>query len=301
MFMQQPTTNKIPISPIVAGMWRLMEWNMSGDQLRQFLEESLAIGVTTFDHADIYGNYSCEAAFGKVLKEHSSLRQQMQLVSKCGIEMMSDKYPQRGVGHYDTSYAHIMHSAEQSLRNLNTDYLDLLLIHRPDPLMDPADTARAFEDLEKSGKVRHVGVSNFNPMQYQMLNAYVGGKLATNQVELSPYCLEHFHNHNMDFFLKEGIRPMAWSPLGGGGIMNPTNEQGRRLKAKLEEIAQQLHVEGIDKVVYAWILKHPSKPIPIVGTGKIARVRRAVEALSLELSREQWFEILIASQGHPVP
>lgn len=301
--MLQPTTSldKVSISPIVAGVWRLLEWKLSAAELRQFIEESIGMGVTTFDHADIYGNYGCENAFGKILKEQPSLRQHMQLVSKCGIKMMSDRYPQRKVGHYDSSYSHIIHSVDQSLRNLQTDYLDLLLIHRPDPLMDPADTARAFEALEASGKVRHFGVSNFNPMQYQMLNRYMEGRLVTNQIELSPYCLEHFHNSNMDFFLKEGIRPMAWSPLGGGGLMDPQNEQGRRLKAKLEEIAEQLGVDGIDKLAYAWIMKHPSRPIPIVGTGKIARVKRAVEALSLELSREQWFEILIASQGHPVP
>jgi predicted oxidoreductase len=301
--MTHPTTriDQVPISPIVAGVWRLMEWKLSAAQLQQYIEESLALGVTTFDHADIYGNYSCEAEFGKVLKEQPGLRRQMQLVSKCGIKIVSDKYPQRKVGHYDTSRNHIVQSVDQSLRNLHTDHLDLLLIHRPDPLMDPADTARAFEELEKAGKVRNFGVSNFTPMQYQMLDAYMEGKLVTNQVELSPYCLEHFHNSNMEFFLKERIRPMAWSPLGGGSLLDPQNEQGRRLKSKLEEVAGQVGADGIDKVAYAWILKHPSRPIPIVGTGKIERVKRAVDALSIALSREQWFEILIASQGHPVP
>ncbi len=294
-------SHNLQFSPVIAGFWRLLEWNMTTEQLQGFVEEAIALGITTFDHADIYGDYGCEAEFGKVLKAQPQLREKMQLVTKCGIKIKSARHPARKLGHYDTSYAHIMQSVEQSLRNLQTDYLDLLLIHRPDPLMDPADTARAFEELEKAGKVGHFGVSNFNPVQYQMLNTHFGGKLVTNQVELSPYALEHFQNGNMDFFLKEGIRPMAWSPLGGGSLLEPGTEQGRRLKAKLEEIAGQLGVDGIDKIAYAWIVMHPSKPIPIVGTGKIARVKRAVEALSIKLSREQWFEILVASQGHPMP
>lgn len=294
-------TSQLKFSPIVAGLWRLVDWCMPAAQLQQYIEEALAMGITTFDHADIYGDYGCEGEFGKILKAHPRLREQMQLITKCGIKIVSPKHPARKIGHYDTSYGHIIQSVEQSLRNLQTDVIDLLLIHRPDPLMDPADTARAFEELERAGKVRHFGVSNFNPMQYQMLNAHFEGRLVTNQVELSPYSLEHFQNGNMDFFLKEGIRPMAWSPLGGGSLMNPQDERGIRLKSKLQQIAQELEVDGIDKIAYAWILKHPSKPLPVVGTGKIERVKRAAEAHNIELSREQWFEIMVASQGYPMP
>lgn len=301
--MQHPGSNSphLNASPISLGLWRLMEWNMSPAQLQAYLEEALALGVSTFDHADIYGDYSCEAAYGQVLRQQPRLREQMQLVTKCGIKLLSGKYPERRVKYYDTSREHILQSVEQSLRCLHTDYLDLLLIHRPDPLMDPAEVARTFEELERSGKVRQFGVSNFTPQQYQMLNAHMGGKLVTNQVELSPFQLEHFYNGNMDFFLKEGIRPMAWSPLGGGKLMSPQDPDVMRLQHKLFDIAQELEVDGIDKVAYAWILKHPSKPIPIVGTGRIERLQRAVDALSLQLSREQWFDILQASQGHEVP
>ncbi|EMR01925.1 aldo/keto reductase [Cesiribacter andamanensis] len=169
MLSTPPPSPSFPFSPIALGLWRLQEWNMDLPQLQAYIEEALTLGVTTFDHADIYGDYSCEALFGRLLKEQPQLRQHMQLVSKCGIMLLSGKYPHRRVKHYDTSYGHITGSVEQSLRCLQTDYLDLLLIHRPDPLMDPAEVARAFADLQQAGKVRSFGVSNFSPRQYQML------------------------------------------------------------------------------------------------------------------------------------
>lgn len=291
----------LEVSRIVLGVWRLMEWQMTPEKLLNYIEESLALGVTTFDHADIYGAYGCEEAFGKALRHKPQLREKMQLISKCGIKLTSSHHPERRLPHYDTSYAHIISSVEKSLKKLGTDYLDLLLIHRPDPLMDPAETARAFEQLEKEGKVRHFGVSNFNPGQYEMLDACFPRKLVTNQVEISAYCLEHFKNGNMDFFLKKKIHPMAWSPVGGGSLFLPTDEKGRRLHQKLSELAERKGLDGIDKLLYAWLLHHPARIIPVVGSGKIERLRRAVASLSVALSREEWFEIWVASQGHPVP
>lgn len=225
----------------------------------------------------------------------------MQLVTKCGIKMMSDKFPERMIKHYDTGYEHIIFSVEQSLKNLHTDHIDLLLIHRPDPLMDPAETAKAFEELESQGKVLNFGVSNFTPMQFEMLDRHFGGPLVTNQVEISPYNLEHFQNGNIEFFLREGIHPMAWSPLSGGKIFEPGDERGRRIKTKLKEIAKTLGVEAIEKVIYAWLLAHPAGIIPIVGTGRIERLKKAVQSLNIELTREQWFDIYVASMGHKVP
>ena len=292
---------KLEVSRIVWGLWRLMDWQMPADKLLKQVEEALELGVSTFDHADIYGDYNCEAAFGKALRLKPQLREKMQLVSKCGIKLVSSRYPERKLAHYDTSYAHIIERVEASLKNLQTDYLDLLLIHRPDPLMDPADTARAFQQLQEEGKVRHFGVSNFTPAQYEMLDAFFPGKLLTNQVEISAYCLEHFQNGNMDFFLKKKIHPMAWSPVGGGSLFNPTDEKGKRLHQQLHTLAEKKGLEDIDTLLYAWLLKHPAKIIPIVGSGKIERLRRAVASLKVELSREEWFEIWVASQGHPVP
>lgn len=294
-------SENLEMSRIVQGFWRLKNWDMNNQELLRFVEEALDIGVTTFDHADVYGDYMCEALFGQIFRLKPGLRKRMQLVTKCGIKMMSDKFPERMIKHYDTGYEHIIFSVEQSLKNLHTDHIDLLLIHRPDPLMDPAETAKAFEELESQGKVLNFGVSNFTPMQFEMLDRHFGGPLVTNQVEISPYNLEHFQNGNIEFFLREGIHPMAWSPLSGGKIFEPGDERGRRIKTKLKEIAKTLGVEAIEKVIYAWLLAHPAGIIPIVGTGRIERLKKAVQSLNIELTREQWFDIYVASMGHKVP
>lgn len=294
-------TDHLKMSRIVQGFWRLNNWGMSNQDLLRFVEEAMDMGVTTFDHADVYGDYTCEALFGQIFKLKPGLRERMQLVTKCGIKMVSEKFPERKIKHYDTSYNHIIASVEQSLKNLQTDHIDLLLIHRPDPFMDPAETARAFEDLKSKGKVLNFGVSNFTRTQFEMLDWHFDWRLATNQVEISPYNLEHFHNGNIEFFLREEIHPMAWSPLSGGKIFNPEDERGIRIKTKLKEIAERLGVEDIEKVIYAWLLAHPAGIMPIVGTGKIERLKKAVQSVDIELTREQWFEIYVASMGHKVP
>jgi len=289
------------VSGIIQGLWRLDQWDMSDQQLLKYVEESLDKGITTFDHADVYGDYTCEKLFGRIFSLKPDLRKRMQLITKCGIKLLSPKYPQRKLKHYDTGYDHIVSSVEQSLKNLQTDYIDLLLIHRPDPLMDPASTARAFEKLSRDGKVLHFGVSNFTPIQFQMLQSYYTGALVTNQIEVSPYQLEHFENGNLDFMMKERIRPMGWSPLAGGDLYQPEDEKGARVKKTLEQVAQQLGVDGMDKVIYAWILRHPAGILPVAGTGKAGRLSRAVDALKIPLTREQWFQIYAASLGHDVP
>jgi predicted oxidoreductase len=294
-------SENLTFSRISQGLWRLNEWRMSSQKLVHFVEEALEMEVTTFDIADIYGEYTCEVHFGKVFKLKPSLRKRMEIVTKCGIKIKCDKFPMRKIGHYDTGYDHIIASAEQSLKNLQTDYLDVLLIHRPDPLMNPAETARAFDDLHRAGKVRYFGVSNFNPMQFDMLQRHCTQRLVTNQVEFSPWCLEHIQNNNLEFFQKEGIIPMAWSPLAGGRLFDPRDIRGERLVMELEEVAAETGAYGIELVAYAWILKHPAKFIPIVGSGKIERLKRAVDALEVALTTEQWFRILVASQGHPMP
>ena len=185
------------VSRFALGFWRLNEWKMSPQELLYFIESVLDTGITTFDHADIYGDYSCETLFGEALKRNPALRHKMQLVTKCGIKLPSEKFPGRKINFYDTSYDHILQSVHRSLKNLQTDHLDLLLIHRPDPLMDPAETARAFEELHKAGTVLHFGVSNFLPSDTEMLQAYLNFPLVTNQVEISPLHLDHFENGNM--------------------------------------------------------------------------------------------------------
>lgn len=284
-------------SRFVMGYWRLMDWNMSPVQLADFIEEHLDLGITTVDHADIYGGYQCEAAFGEALKRAPALRERMEIVTKCGIATTAK--PEHALGHYITDSAHIVKSAEQSLINLATDRIDLLLIHRPDPLMDADEVAEAFLTLHQSGKVRHFGVSNFTPAQFALLQSRLPFTLATNQVEISPVHQPLLLDGTLDQLQQLRIRPMAWSCLGGGRLFN--DEALQPLRNELETVARELNAESIEQVVYAWILCLPSKPLPIIGSGKIERVRAALVAEELDMTRQQWFRIRKAALGYDVP
>ncbi len=289
------------LSRIVHGQMRMAGWKLTHRELLKRMEEMIELGVTSFDHADIYGNYSCEALLGEVMMLKKSIRSQMEIVTKCGINLISDKFPARKVKFYDYRFEHIVSSVETSLKNFRTHYIDLLLLHRPAPFFDPEAVAKAFSILKRDGKALHFGVSNFTPGQFEMLNSYTEEKLVTNQVELSPYCLEHFENGNIDFFLKERIKPMAWSPLAGGKLLNPNDDKGRRVLQALTEVAEELHVTPVDKIIYAWLLNHPATIIPVVGSGNLERIRYATEALQIEMSMEQWYKIFIAAKGKELP
>ncbi len=284
-------------SRLVMGYWRLMEWNMTPRQLVSFIEEHLDLGITTVDHADIYGGYQCEAAFGEALRLAPHLRQRMEVVTKCGIATTAKA--ENTLGHYITDRQYIIDSAESSLQKLATDHLDLLLIHRPDPLMDADEIAEAFTALHQSGKVRHFGVSNFTPAQFALLQSRLPFTLATNQVEISPVHQPLILDGTLDQLQQLRIRPMAWSCLGGGSLFNDDNWQP--LRAELEAVAQETNAETIDQVVYAWVMRLPSQPLPIIGSGKIERVRSAIGALNIELTRQQWFRIRKAALGYDVP
>ena len=284
-------------SRFVMGYWRLMDWNMSPLQLASFIEEHLDLGITTVDHADIYGGYQCEAAFGEALKLVPALRDRMEIVTKCGIATTAK--PEHALGHYITDSAHIIKSAEQSLVNLATDRIDLLLIHRPDPLMDADEVAEAFLNLHQSGKVRHFGVSNFTPAQFALLQSRLPFTLATNQVEISPGHQPLLLDGTLDQLQQLRIRPMAWSCLGGGRLFN--DDEFQPLRNELDTIARELNAESIEQVVYAWILRLPSKPLPIIGSGKIERVRSALAAEELQMTRQQWYRIRKAALGYDVP
>ncbi|WP_024872730.1 aldo/keto reductase [Tolumonas lignilytica] len=292
--------NGFQLSEFIQGYWRLADWQMSPVQRLDFLKQHLELGITSIDHADIYGNYSCEQLFGEALALEPALRQQLEIVSKCDIKLLSDKYPQRTVKHYDTSAAHIVASVEASLTHLGTDYLDLLLIHRPDPLMNADEVAEAFTRLQASGKVRHFGVSNFTPYQFDLLQSRLDFSLVTNQVEVNPINLFALHDGTLDQMQMKRIRPMIWSALGGGAIFTSQTEQAHRLRTVLSNISEELGGAGLDQVIYAWLLKLPCQPLPIIGSGNIDRVRAAVAAKELSLTREQWFQIWEASQGHEV-
>ncbi|TMW69889.1 aldo/keto reductase [Alteribacter natronophilus] len=294
-------TDDLSFSRVVHGMWRLNDWNFTPEQRLDLILHCLDQGITTFDHADIYGSYTCEKLFGEALALQPELRSKMEIVSKCGIVLESENRPSHKSHHYNTTKEHIVLSVENSLRDLHTDYLDTLLIHRPDPMMNPAEVAEAFSELKKSGKVRTFGVSNFKAHQYNMLESFLDEPLVTNQVEVSASQLENIHDGTLDHALEKRIFPMAWSPLAGGAIFTGEDEKSLRLKDTLKQIAEELGTEDLSEVLYAWILRHPSNILPIAGSGKKERIDAAVRSLNHELTLDQWFAVLHASMGHDVP
>jgi len=293
-------SNGLSVSRIVAGMMRLLEWSLTPEQLLNWIETVMEMGITTFDHADIYGGYQCEGEFGRALALKPSLRDRIEIVTKCDIMLVAANRPQTTVHHYDTTRAHIIASAENSLRELNTDRIDLLLVHRPDPLMDADEVAQALYELRQAGKVRFFGVSNFMPWQFNLLQSRLDFPLITNQIELSPLYLNPLHDGTLDLCQQRRIVPMAWSPLGGGGLFIPYDARTQRLHAKLLQLSHALNT-GIDQVALAWVMMHPTHPVPVIGSGKLERVRAAAESVNVKLSRQEWFSIWEASNGHEVP
>ena len=288
-------------SELVQGYWRLADWGMNPQERLSFLKQHIELGITTVDHADIYGGYSCEALFGEALALEPGLREQIEIVTKCDIKLCSPQYPDRRINHYDTSKAHIVESVNNSLSRLGVENIDVLLIHRPDALMDADEVAETFTELKQQGKVNHFGVSNFSPSQFDLLQSRLDVPLVTNQVEINPLNFEVVDDDTLDQLQMKRTRPMAWSCLAGGEIFSGQSEQQQRVRTELEQIRDEVGAKSIDLVIYAWVCRLPSKPLPIIGSGKIERVQAAIDALDIELSREQWFRVWVASKGHGVP
>jgi predicted oxidoreductase len=288
----------LEFSRVVLGFWRLLDWNMDRKEILRFVEEALELGITTFDHADIYGDYAVEGVFGEAMSEKPSLRDKMQIVTKCDIVYASET---ARVKYYNTSEDYIISQVERSLRELRTDYIDLLLLHRPDPFMDPEEVNRAFIKLKKDGKVGHFGVSNFTPSYYRMLEANLEVPLVTNQIEVSPLQIESFENGTINLCVEKKIHPMIWSPLAGGRIFTGNSEKETRVREALEIVRNDIGADSIDQVVYAWLYSHPAGMIPITGSGILEFLKSPVSALKYRLTREQWFIIWTASLGHKVP
>lgn len=276
-------------SRIIAGAWR---WNLPEASVHQLIGTSLEQGITTFDHADIYGDHGNEAIFGNVLRGSSSLREKMEIVTKCGIKFPSAHRPSSWVKHYDTSKEHIVWSAENSLKMLATDRINLLLIHRPDPLLNPDEVAEAFTSLKQSGKVLYFGVSNFTPAQFEMLQSYLSFPLVTNQVEVSLTHHAPLFDGSLDILMKHRVAPMAWSPLGGGKLM-----EGK--SAVFAKASQYKATET--QIALAWLLKHPSGMFPVIGTTKPERIVESAQTVNINLDTQDWFEMLKLVQGKEMP
>ena len=279
------------ISRIIYGMWRLADdINTSSKHISNKVNLCLDQGITSFDQAAVYGLYSAEALFGEVLKVNPSLRHEIEIVSKCGIVNPSDRYAGVSVSHYDTSREHIFNSVDASLKNMATDYLDLLLIHRQDPFLDHHETGKALDDLIKSGKVKEVGVSNFKPWDFTLLQSAMKSHLVTNQIEMSLAATDSFTNGDLAFHQERATTIMAWSPLGGGKLMKDKGILGKALK----KIAVNQNVD-IAAVAVAWLLAHPARICPVMGTNNLNRIAKISDAMNVKMDRESWFELYTAS------
>lgn len=286
----------VSLSRLVYGMCRVGDdADTSAAHVRAKIDACLDQGITTLDQADIYGGYTAEAILGATLKADPALRQRIELVTKCDIVAPMGRYADKSIKYYDTSRAHITGSVENSLRDFGTDHIDLLLIHRPDPLMDHHETGAALDDLVRAGKLRAVGVSNFRPWDVELLQSAMQTPLATNQIEISLSRIDPFTDGDLAFHQRRGDAVMAWSPLGGGRLMTETSPLADRLDA----IAK---AQGVDRaaVAIAFLLRHPAKILPVLGTNSLPRIAAISDALRVRLERQDWFSLYRAALGREV-
>ncbi len=290
----------LELSRLVYGMWRLGDdADTSPAHVQAKVEACLAQGITTMDQADIYGGYTAEALLGAAFRAAPGLRDRVELVTKCDIVAPVGKYADRRVKHYDTTAAHIRASVEASLADMATDRVELLLLHRPDPLMDHHATGAALDALVAEGKVRAVGVSNFRPWDWDLLQSAMATPLCTNQIELSLLARDAFTNGDLAHLQRLGVAPMAWSALAGGALFGD-GAAAQRLRPVLDRLAQA-HGVGADAVAVAWLLAHPARILPVLGTNSLDRIARISDAARVALSREDWFELWTAAAGQEVP
>lgn len=290
----------LSLSRLAYGVWRLSEAaDTSAQAVAGRIQACLDQGITTFDHADIYGGYSCEALFGAALRAQPGLKARMEIVTKCDIMLLSDQRPDNRVKHYDTSAAHVQASVERSLQNIGVDAIDLLLIHRPDPLMDHYALGACLDGLIQSGKVRAAGVSNFMPWDLDLLQSAMNNRLLTNQIEISLMQTRGLVDGQIAHVQRLGLPVMAWSPLGGGRLFGQ-DAAALRLRPALQRIAAK---QGVDEtaVAIAWLLHHPARIIPVLGTNDPTRMARMQDALRVTLDRQTWFELYSLANGVEVP
>ena len=287
----------LSFSRLVYGMWRLADdSDTSVKHVDAKINAALDQGITTFDQADIYGGYTAEAVMGTAIKANPSLRQRLEIVSKCDIVIDAGRHSGARVKHYNTTAAHINASVDASLAEMGIEEIDVLLVHRPDPLMDHHETGAALDALVDAGKVRAVGVSNFRPWDWNLLQSAMRHPLVTNQIELSLKHIAPFTNGDLAFHQQHGHVVMAWSPLGGGDLMTASNE----LTHRLDSIATR---SGVDRaaVATAFLLAHPAKITPVLGTNNLERISAISAAETVELDRQDWFYLYEAALGGEVP
>ena len=290
------------VSALAYGAWRLAEdpAGSSVARIRQKIDTCLENGITTFDHADIYGEYTCEGLFGRALAETGAPRDSMEIVTKCGINVPGVNRPGVRVNHYDATAEAITRCVDRSLRELRTDRIDILLIHRPDWLTSAEETARGLVAVVESGKVRSVGVSNYSTHQFALLARFLGRAPVTNQVEVSLLRMDAIYDGTLDQCQAADVHPMAWSPLGGGRMFSGRQEDAVRTRKALERISRDYGVSA-EALAVAWVAALPSRPQVVLGTNQPERIRAALRGMQINIERQHWYELWEAAQGRSIP
>ena len=288
---------KTQFSKVIQGCMTWGAWGkqLSKSELVNLIHHDIECGITSFDHADIYGDYTTEIAFGNAFAESKINRESIEIISKCGIQYVG-KTRNNEIKHYQYDAEYIIWSAEKSIKDLQCEYLDLLLLHRPSPLMHPDEIAKAIEKLTAEGKIKSFGVSNFTPSQMELVGSK--NRIEFNQIEFSLTAHHAMFDGTLDYLFQHKITPMCWSPLGS--VFKERNDQTYRIHNILDALSEKYNATK-DQLVLAWIMKHPSGIHPVIGTTNKERVKNAAEATKIELTDVDWFQLLVASQGHKVP
>jgi predicted oxidoreductase len=289
------------LSQMVYGTWRILDTKPTAQEINRRLHACLELGITTIDTAEIYGLYEVEKQLGAALALTPGLRDKFEIVTKAGIYIPCSHHPERRTAHYNATGARLIQSLEKSLRLLGTDRVELFLVHRPDWLTRADDTAAGLNDLLSAGKIRAAGVSNYSASQFDLLNAHMEQPLVTNQIEFHLLHPEPINDGTLHQCEKLDVRPMAWSPLAGGRIFDSNNPAATRLAMAVKSMAARYHGASLEQLAYAWILAHPSHPLPVIGTNKLERLQSAAQAGAIVLERQDWFALWEAAQGRSIP
>jgi predicted oxidoreductase len=288
-------------SRMVYGTWRMLATKPDAQEVNRRLHACVELGITTIDTAEIYGLYKVEEALGAALALSPGLRDKLEIVTKAGIYVPNTYHPERRTAHYNATGARLIKSLEKALRLLGTDHVELFLVHRPDWLTRADDTAKGLNELMRSGKIKSAGVSNYSASQFDLLNGLMEQPLVTNQIEFNLLHKDPIIDGTLTQCEKLGILPMAWSPLAGGRLFNADEPAAARLAVAAKEMEGRTNGATLEQLAYAWIMAHPSQPLPVIGTNKLERILSAAKAVDIVLEREDWYALWQSAQGRKVP
>jgi predicted oxidoreductase len=282
------------VSPAIYGFYRWSGNDLQEKNMENIVNLCLELGINTFDHADIYGDYSCEELFGNLIRKKNIRRDQIVLFTKCGVNLPHPSRPEIRVKHYDTSRKHILESIDHSLRRLHTDHIDVFLLNHLDPISNLEETAFTLQKLRESGKIKNIGIVNFSVFQHQLLSAYLRAPIVTNHIELNLLNTAALDNGQLDYIKQKYMRPLATSPLAGGQIANSAEKLPSLVRKKLEELAPEYNANA-ESIAVAWLVKLGA--LPLIGTTNADRIRNIASAFNIDLGHQDWYELYNASRG----